>query len=101
MKKITATTKNTKRKFFASLLCAATIVSAGSISLAVPETASVLSLTVSATQDRSSSFNKNYKLTRKPSFRSDYYTLYVDGTQKHVFIDDLNSAIKEFEKWAH
>ena len=41
------------------------------------------------------------ELTRKPSFRSDYYTLYVDGTQKHVFIDDLNSAIKEFEKWAH
>ena len=63
MKKTTATTKSTKRKFFASLLCAATIISAGSISLAVPETASVLSLTVSATQDRSSSFSKNYELT--------------------------------------
>jgi len=56
------TTKSTKR-LFASLLCAATIISAGSISLAVPETASVLSLSVSATQDRSSNFSKNYKLT--------------------------------------
>ena len=63
MKKTTATAKSTKRKIFASLLCAATIISAGSVSLVVPETASVLSLSVSATQDRSSNFSKNYKLT--------------------------------------
>lgn len=51
-------------EFLASLLCAATIISAGSVSLVVPENDSVLSLSVSATQDRSSNFSKNYKLTR-------------------------------------
>ena len=52
-----------KRRLLASLLCTAAIISAGSVSLAVPETTSIFSLQVSATQDRSSNFSKNYKLT--------------------------------------
>ena len=48
-----------------------------------------------------SEINRHHELvtlTKQDGFLVSYYTVYVDGRQRHVF-KDLSDAMREFESW--